>query len=1418
MGFLRLLLAAAALGIASFALFAPTHAPEVAAANGTWTGQYFNNLTLSGTAALTRDDGATLDFTWAGSPGTGVNADNFSVRWQKTDTYAAGTYQFTATADDGVRVYVDGTRIINQWIDQAPTTYTANSALTAGSHTIMFELYDSGGGARAKLDIALVGGAGGNGTWNAQYFNNQALTGSPVLTRDDGATLDFTWAGSPGPGVNPDNFSVRWQKTGVYTASTYRFTAIADDGMRIWVDTTLVLDAWIDQAPTTYTFTTPITAGSHTVKVEFYDAAEGARAKVTIADAGLPTTGWAAQYFANKTLTGTPALTRTDPDIAFDWGNGSPGAAIPNDNWSARWTQTVNFQDGVYQFSTNSDDGARVFVDGVSVLNFWIDQAPTMHTANKLMTAGPHTVVVEFYEAGGGALMQFTLQQKPDIGGFFTETVAGGFNLPTAFAFAPDGRIFVAEKDGLVKIIKNGAVLPTPFYTVSPINTVGDRGLLGITLDPNFATNGNVYLSYTYDNNPSDPTGLKTGQVIRITANGDVANPATKTVLLGTVVGDPSKPSCENWPLTADCIPSDYDSHSMGNVRFGPDGMLYVATGDGASYSSVDVRALRSQDITRLAGKILRVNPSTGQGLTDNPFYNGDVNATQSKVWAYGVRNDFRYNFKPGTNVIVSGDVGWGTWEEVNVITKGANLGWPCYEGNPQQSGYAAYSQCQALYNAGNVKYGIWTYSHPPDAAVVGGDFTGVNSYPPAFQNTFFWGDYARNEISTLQLDAQNNLVPGSVNVFDSDAAGPVMIQTGPDGDIYYVAIAAGEVRHIRFQSTNRPPVAVASADKTNGLAPLQVQFTGDQSSDPDTGQAITFDWDFGDGSAHATVANPAHTYTSDGDYTATLTVKDPSLASGTASVIIHVGNTAPTVTIGSPADESKYDIGDVVQLSGSATDPEDGALPAANLSWVVTMQHCSDGTFTSCHTHPVISVSGQASTTFTIPDHADFVYYQIYLTAADSQNLTSTKMVTIKLNTVDLSFASNKAGVSLTVDGTAQIVPFTRTVPRKSQHTLFASSPQTLGTGDVTFGSWSDGGAQQHVVTANANATYTATYLDPATPTPTPTRTSTPTNTPTPTRTPTATSTPTKTATPTNTPPPTNTPAPTNTPGGPTDTPTSTPTSTATNTATNTPAPTSTPVPTNTPAPTSTPTATATPIPTPATKAEYHLDAASFNGTAGEVIDTSGSGFNGRAVNGAVTANTSPARTGNPGTCRYGSFDGVNDYLDEGAPQITFTNKFTVMAWVRWNGTPSTGNNWANIVSNNSNITGDLGQFWLQHSDGNAQYEFAVQTTAGRTYTTTTSPAAAPVAGQWQFVTGVYDGATAKLYVNGTQVASVNVTGNLIAPRPEFQLNIGRWAFNSQNFRAFKGDIDEVQLYSTALTAAQVTTAYNARHTCTIP
>jgi glucose/arabinose dehydrogenase len=732
------------------------------------------------------------------------------------------------------------------------------------------------------------------------------------------------------------------------------------------------------------------------------------------------------------------------------------------------------------------------------------------------MAAGLHTVIIEYYEAGGGASFFGTVDFRPDLGGFVTDVIVENLNVATAFAFAPDGRIFFIEKGGGVRIFKNGALLGTPYYTVSPVNDYRDRGLLGLALDPAFASNGWVYLAYTYDNNPADISGPKTGQVIRVRANtpsGDVANATTKQVLAGSVTGTPADPSCEDWPLDADCIPSDYDSHTVGALKFGLDGRLYAAFGDGASYASVDVRALRAQSIDRLAGKIVRIDPATGAGVSGNPFFQaGNPTSTRSKVWAWGVRNDYRFNFKPGTNVIFSGDVGWDSWEEINVIpaTGNVNLGWPCYEGNSEQPGYAAFQQCQDLYNAGGVKFPLHVWDHSNGtAASTGGAFTGNNSYSTKYKNTYWFADYAVDEISVLKVDASNNLVPDSVELFTNAADGPVQIEIGPEGDVYYLSINTGQLRRLRFIGDNRPPVANAGASPTAGVAPLNVNFSSAGSNDPDAGQVITYDWDFGDG-VTSTAANPSHQYASNGVYTATLTVTDPFFLTATDTVQITVGNQPPTANITTPADGSHYDIGDTISFTGNGSDPEQGTLPLSALSWTVSLQHCTDATFTSCHFHPGFSQSGVGGGSFLAEDHGDFTFHEISLTVTDSGGLQNTKTIAVTPNRVDLTFNSVPSGRQITVDSTQQTTPFTRSVPRKSNHTIFAPSPQSSG--QWFFSSWSDGGAQSHTINAATAGTYTATFTGP-TPTSTPTRTNTPTATPTgtltPSPTPTATSTP---------------------------------------------------------------------------------------------------------------------------------------------------------------------------------------------------------------------------------------------------------------------------------------------------------------------
>ncbi len=381
------------------------------------------------------------------------------------------------------------------------------------------------------------------------------------------------------------------------------------------------------------------------------------------------------------------------------------------------------------------------------------------------------------------------------VAGFEDVLVVAGLDQATNFAFAPDGRIFVEGQDGRVQIVKDGVLLPTPFVEL-PANTSVQRGAFGLALDPDFEANGYVYLFFTYEHDAADPEGPKTGRLIRLTADGDVAAPGSEVVLLGSVGGDRSRPSCDDFPGGSDCLPADGCCHVGGGLQFASDGTLFVSTGDGAD---IVEQRFRTQDLDSLAGKMLRINPD-GSAPADNPYFTGDPAANRSKVWAYGLREPFRFSLQPGTDLPFIGDVGSLFWEEINVAYPGVNFGWPCYEGQGRLYGSEQLPFCEAFFLEGPSAVAPPLHTYPTSYhAVVGGDF--ALTYPAPYTGAFFFGDWARLSISYLTLDDDNNLI--DVQEFATGAGGPVAIKTGPNGEIYYLAWNTGELRHIRWAGDN---------------------------------------------------------------------------------------------------------------------------------------------------------------------------------------------------------------------------------------------------------------------------------------------------------------------------------------------------------------------------------------------------------------------------------------------------------------------------------------------------------------------------------------------------------------------------------------------------------------------------------------
>jgi len=393
----------------------------------TWRGEYFDNRELEGWPALVRDDRA-VDFDWGtGSPDPAVPADDFSVRWTRRLGFDAGTYRFLASTDDGVRVRVDGALVVDAWVDQMlPTTHTGDVYLAAGQHEVVVEYYEHGGEAAAHVWWEPLDSFA---TWHGEYFDNRDFSGGPVLVRGD-AEIDFDWGVGPAVDWMPDdNFAVRWTRTVDFAPGYYRFVVYGDDGVRVWVDQRVLIDKWRDMEYELHYVDGTYLQGQHSVRLEYYEHTGHARVRfwwepgtsgnappASLAPGPAPAEPgptqaaadpWRASYFASADLSGEPALTRIERSLDHNWGLGSPGPGVPKDHFSARWTQPLTFRGGVYRFTTYTDDGVRLWVDGRLVIDSWRPMRG-YRSATVRLSEGTHDVRMEYYERTGAALARLT--------------------------------------------------------------------------------------------------------------------------------------------------------------------------------------------------------------------------------------------------------------------------------------------------------------------------------------------------------------------------------------------------------------------------------------------------------------------------------------------------------------------------------------------------------------------------------------------------------------------------------------------------------------------------------------------------------------------------------------------------------------------------------------------------------------------------------------------------------------------------------------------------------------------------------------------------------------------------------------------------------------------------------------------------
>jgi len=334
-----------------FLIYLGVTLPSASTAQGSlpWRGEYFDNQNLTGQPLLIRNESA-INFDWgANSPDSRIPFNHFSARWSAYLPFEEGAYIFRTYTDDGVRLWVDGRVLIDQWHDQVATLYEQQVSVSAGYHSLRMEYYDDIGNAVAMLWWVRLSGPVTSQRWRTEYFNNPWLIGEPVLIREE-TEINYNWGnGAPAPNVAADNFSVRWTgNIGFGFSDSYTFTLTADDGARVWVDGGLLIDRWNGQAGSSASATRYVTQGTHPIIVEYYEAS--GNASITFSwqkGAGPgPTPGTTPGTTPGPTQTPTPSgeIIVDDRSSGFQKGG-------PNESWYER---SVGY-DGHMYWTYNSD-------------------------------------------------------------------------------------------------------------------------------------------------------------------------------------------------------------------------------------------------------------------------------------------------------------------------------------------------------------------------------------------------------------------------------------------------------------------------------------------------------------------------------------------------------------------------------------------------------------------------------------------------------------------------------------------------------------------------------------------------------------------------------------------------------------------------------------------------------------------------------------------------------------------------------------------------------------------------------------------------------------------------------------------------------------------------------------------------------
>jgi glucose/arabinose dehydrogenase len=654
-------------------------------------------------------------------PTRGETSDNIFYRFHLRAVDSAGqTTEVTrdvlprkarvtlATAPAGLTITLDGRAVTG------PTAFTgvvgierdlAAADQQAGGRRYRFDGWSQGGAATQTISTPAT-----DTTYTANFTDL-----GPVANQPPTATLTAPAGGT----VVTVNTAVTLQASAADPDGTVVRVEFLDGGTLIASDTT---------APYSVSWT-PATTGTKSLTARAVDNLGAATTSAAVSVTVNPVVG-------NDTTPPTATLT-------------APAAFA--DDLAGTLTITATASDNV------GVAGVEFQVDGVSVGTEDTSAPYSTSIDTTQWASGQHVVRARARDAAGnrspwaGVTVRFGGTRAVPAGFARNESWITGLASATSFAQAPDGRLFVAEQGGTLRVVKNGTLLATPFVSLT-VDSNGERGLIGVTLHPDFASNGFVYVYHTVIN-----AGARNNRVSRFTANGDVAASLTP----GAAVNLPNLSTATN--------------HNGGAMKFGADGKLYVAVGDNANTAT-------PQNLANVFGKMLRFNDD----LTipnDNPFFNSNPAGLPQAVWAYGLRNPFTFAVQPGTGRMHINDVGQGTWEEINLGAAGANYGWPGSEGPDNVTG--------------GVTAPLFTYRHsstnPPGTgpggffvgfAIAGGAFYPTSGpaavFPAGFRGNYFFADYVSNFVGLVDL-ANGNAAYGFARL----SGNPVDLLAGGDGALY---------------------------------------------------------------------------------------------------------------------------------------------------------------------------------------------------------------------------------------------------------------------------------------------------------------------------------------------------------------------------------------------------------------------------------------------------------------------------------------------------------------------------------------------------------------------------------------------------------------------------------------------------------